>query len=50
MMKKFFSMASKLCLLLAPIALTTAIASNGIMCVMWAYQPQAPESLQKLGK
>ncbi|MDP4120910.1 MAG: cyclic lactone autoinducer peptide [Bacillota bacterium] len=49
-MKKILSIATKLLLLLAPIALTTAITSAGTMCCMWSYQPQAPESLSKLVK
>ncbi len=50
MMKKFLSIASKLCLLLAPIALHAAVTSAGTMCVMWTYQPQAPQSLSNLTK
>ncbi|HOP10840.1 MAG TPA: cyclic lactone autoinducer peptide [Oscillospiraceae bacterium] len=49
-MKRILAFAAKLLMLLAPIALTTAITSAGTMCALWTYQPQAPESLSKIVK
>jgi cyclic lactone autoinducer peptide len=49
-MKRIISIASKILLLLAPIALTTAINSAGSMCMLWSYQPQEPAALSKLVK
>jgi cyclic lactone autoinducer peptide len=49
-MKRIISIASKILLLLAPIALTTAINSAGSMCMLWSYQPQEPAALSKLTK